>query len=323
MIVYPIIFIIGLIGNLLSSLIFSTTELSQASCGVYFLLLAIYDLIGLLGGLHHCLTIGYHIQVPNATYCRARNFLVYTSTDMVSWMIVVVSVDRYLKVKFPFKARMYCTHKLSVTVACILTTILILKNIHLATVFIGDFTATATDNCGPNPNYPAYVIFFENIWPWIDLTTFVLLPFLIVTSCNIFIIKDLYKRRLKLGLRNLDRSLIRFLLISSISLIICNFPVSITIVIYPYISKNNGKSGHNDKVAFVFNLLRLPSYASLAFNFYLYYYSSSIFRQQAILLFKCLFRVQIEFNNINIRTTETSRMQSPKQLTLTEVSDGK
>ncbi|CAF0757535.1 unnamed protein product [Rotaria sp. Silwood1] len=275
MIIYPIIFIIGIIGNLLSSLIFSITDLSQTSCGIYFLLLAIYDSIGLLGGLHHCLILGYHISIPNATYCRARNFLAYTSIDMVSWMIVAISVDRYVKVKFPIHARIYCTKKLTVIVACILMTILILKNIHLATVFIGDFTDNAADNCDPNPDYPTYVKFFENVWPWIDLTTFVLLPFIIVTSCNIFIIKYQYKRHLKFGLRNLDRSIIRFLLISSISLIICNFPVSITIVIYPYISKNNAKNDHNDKVVFVFNLLRLPAYASLAFNFYLYYYSSN------------------------------------------------
>ncbi|CAF4378443.1 unnamed protein product, partial [Adineta steineri] len=32
MIIYPIIFIVGLIGNLLSSLLFSITELNQTSC---------------------------------------------------------------------------------------------------------------------------------------------------------------------------------------------------------------------------------------------------------------------------------------------------
>jgi hypothetical protein len=320
-IVYPIIFIIGFIGNFLSSLLFSITELSQTSCGVYFLLLAVFDSLALIGGLHHCLTIGYHIQVSNAVYCRVRNFLLYTSMDMASWMVVAISVDRFYKVKYPLQARIYCTQKLTIIVSSILAVILSLKNVHFLTKFIGDFSDDADDNCDPNPAYPTYVSFFKNIWPWIDLVTFALLPFIIVTSCNIFIIYNQYKRRLQFGYRNLDHSLIKFLLISSISFIICNFPISITIVIYPYIPTNPGKKEHYDGVTFAFDLLRLPSYASLALNFYLYYYSSSLFRQQAILLFKRIFRIQLESDQDIISMNETIRLRWQRQLNSTEASD--
>ena len=292
MIIYPVIFITGLIGNLLSALLFSVTELSQTSCATYFLLLSVFDSLALIGGLHHCLTIGYHVQVPNASYCRARNFLLYTSMDMASWMVVAISVDRFCKVKFPLQARIYCTQRLTIMVSCILTLIFILKNIHLSTVFIGDFSTDAADNCDPNPAYPKYVSFFKNFWPWIDLVTFTLLPFIIITYCNSFIIYNHYERRLKFGFRKIDRSLVKFLLISSISFIICNFPIAITIVIYPYISANYDEKKQYSNVAFVFDLLRLPSYGSLALNFYLYYYSSSLFRQQAVLLFKRIFHME-------------------------------
>lgn len=322
-IIFPIIFVIGLIGNMLSSLLFSTTELSQTSCGIYFLLLAISDSIALIGGLHHCLTIGYHISIPYASYCRARNFLVYASTDLVSWMIVAISVDRYLRVKFPIRARLFCTQKLSEVVACILTFVFILKNVHLATTYIGDFTHDALDTCDPNPSYPEYVKFIGNIWPWIDLTTFVLLPFIIVTYCNIFIINDLYKRHAKLGYRVLDRSLIRLLLISSISLIICNFPISITVVIYPYITSDHVKKEYYDEVGFIFDLLRIPSYASFALNFYLYYYSSSLFRQQATILFHRLCRTDAKSKEIHILSYEMSRTRTPKRLSFREDSEQK
>jgi hypothetical protein len=74
-IIFPIIFFLGFIGNLFSSILFSVTKLNHTSCGIYFLLLAIFDLLALIGGLHHCLRIGYHVQVSNAIYCRLRNFL--------------------------------------------------------------------------------------------------------------------------------------------------------------------------------------------------------------------------------------------------------
>ena len=160
-IVFPIIFTLGLIGNLFSSIIFSITKLNLTSCGIYFLLLAVFDFLALIGGLHHCLTIGYHVEIRSAGYCRARNFLLYASMDMASWMVVAISVDRYLKVKFPIKARMYATRKLAIIVSSVIAVIFIMKNVHLLTAFIGDFTDDAADNCDPNPDYPNYMFFFQ------------------------------------------------------------------------------------------------------------------------------------------------------------------
>ena len=310
-IVFPAIFILGLVGNLLSSILFSITKLSHTTCGIYFLLLAIFDSLALIGGLHHCLTIGYHVPVPNAMYCRARNFFLYTSMDMTSWMVVAISVDRYLKVKYPIKARMYATRKLSIIISSIIFIIFVIKNFHLITVFIGDFSDDAADNCDPNPAYPSYVWFFKNIWPWIDLATYALLPFIIVSFCNAFIIYDQYKRRLKLRNRNLDLSLITLLLVSSFTLIACNLPISILAAIYPYISTSyDTKDVYND-VAFAFDILRLPSYASLAFNFYLYYYTSALFRQQAVLVYQRICRKEIQTEQMEmsprIPTIETNQ----------------
>ncbi|UJR35661.1 hypothetical protein I4U23_028411 [Adineta vaga] len=296
-IVYPVVFLLGIIGNVLSSLLFSITKLKRTSCGVYFLLLAIADSIALIGGLHHCLTIGFNIKVANASYCRARNFLLYTAMDMASWMVVAISVDRFLKMKYPIKARKYATQKLAIIISCIITMIFILKNFHLATVFIGDFSDDAADHCDPNPDYPKYMIFFKNIWPWIDVATFALFPFVIVAVCNAFIIHDQYKRRLKLRKRNLDHSLITLLLVSSISLIICNLPITILAAVYPYVSLSYDTNDTYDEVAFAFDILRLPSYGSLALNFYLYYYNSIVFRQQAVFLFKRMFCISIERND--------------------------
>jgi hypothetical protein len=310
MIIYPFIFLIGIIGNLFSSLLFSITKLNRTSCGIYFLLLAIFDSLALIGGLHHCLTIGYHVEVPNAMYCRARNFFLYASMDMASWMTVAISVDRYFKEKFPIKARIYATRKLSIIISCIIIIVFIIKNVHLATVFIGDFTDDAADNCDPNPDYPTYVSFFKKVWPWIDLVTFAVLPFIIVSICNAFIIHEQYKRRVKLRKRNLDRALITLLLVTSISLIICNLPITILAVIYPYISLSYDTNDAYDGVAFAFDLLRFPSYGSLALNFYFYYYSSILFRQQAVLLFKRICLIKSKTNDYEL-TTQIYTDQTP------------
>ncbi|CAF0867353.1 unnamed protein product [Adineta ricciae] len=322
-IVYPIVFLLGLIGNLFSSLVFSITKLQRTSCGVYFILLAVADSIALIGGLHHCLTIGYHVKVRNAIYCRVRNFLLYTAMDMASWMVVAISVDRFLKMKFPIKGRKYATRKLAIIVSCVITTVFVLKNAHLATPFIGDFSEDAADHCDPNPDYPNYMSFFKNVWPFIDLATFALFPFVIVTVCNAFIIRDQYKRRFKLRKRNLDHSLITLLLVSSISLIICNLPITILAVVYPYVSLSYDTNDTYDEVAFAFDILRLPSYGSLALNFYLYYYNSAVFRQQAVLLFKRIFRIPIERNE-DIELTNripTDRTRFENRLYSIEESD--
>lgn len=314
MIVYPIIFIIGLVGNLISSLLFSITELGETSCAVYFLVLAISDSVALISGFHYSLTIGYHLPVSSATYCRVRNFLSYTSVDLASWMVVAISVDRFYKVKWPLRAHVYCTRKLTMIVSSVLIGLLALKNVHLATKFIGDFSINAADNCDPNPDYPGYVWFFQTVWPWIDLAVFAILPFAIVTSSNIFIIYNQYRRRLKFGYQKLDCSLIKLLLISSISFILCNFPISIAIVVFPYVSQHFTEKTHYDGVNFTFDLLRIPSYASLALNFYFYYYSSGIFRQQALLLFKRIFQMVISIGEFIRRTINVRNKQIEGEL---------
>lgn len=299
-IAFPVIFVFGIIGNLFSSIIFSVTKLNRTSCGIYFLLLAIYDSIALIAGLHHCLTIGYRVSIPNGIYCRIRNFLLYMSMDMASWMIVAISVDRSLKAKYPIKARIYSTRQLAIIVSSILTFIFTIKNAHLLTIFIGDYTIDAADNCDPNPDYPRYVFFFKNVWPWIDLTTYALLPFILVTISNAFIIYDQYTRRFKKRKRTLDMSFIRLLLVSSISFIVCNLPITILAIIYPYISLSYSTNKLYDNVAFAFDMLRLPAYISLGLNFYLYYYTSLLFRQQAYILIQQLFPTQTNTNDIEL-----------------------
>jgi hypothetical protein len=145
------------------------------------------------------------------------------------------------------------------------------------------------------------------------LTTYALLPFIIVAICNAFIIHDQYYRRVKLRKRNLDLSLITLLLVSSISLIVCNLPLTIIAVIYPYISISYDTNELYDGVAFAFDILRLPTYVSLALNFYLYYYTSTLFRQQAVLLFKRIFRVQDKITDIELSNriyTDQGRLEN-------------
>lgn len=312
-IVFPIIFILGLFGNALSSLLFSITKLNQTTCGIYFLVLAIADSVALIGGLHHCLTIGYHVPVPNATYCRVRNFFLYTAMDVASWMVVAISVDRCLKVKYPISARTYATRRLAIIVSVVVNIVSILKNFHLATVYIGNFNEDAADNCDPNPNYPSYVFFFKNIWPWLDLVTYALFPFIIVAICNGIIIYDQYKRRMVQRQREIDVSLITLLLISSLSLIFGNLPITIISVIYPYVSLSYDNNEIYDVVAFLFDLCRLPSYASLGLNFYLYYYKSILFRQQTIYLCRRIFRIKQVNNEMEMASriyTEPNRLDN-------------
>ena len=165
------------------------------------------------------------------------------------------------------------------------------------------------------------MLFFRTIWPWIDLTTFALLPFIIVTVSDSLIIYDRYKSGLKFGHRHLDRSLVKFLLISSLTFIFCNFPFAITIALYPYISSTHRKDDRYDQAAFLFDFLRLFSYASLALTFYLYYYSSSIFRQQAIHLVQRLCHCMRSSSVAPIEPSSPNPLvRGRQQLTLAETS---
>ena len=105
----PIIAVFGILGNLVSFLVFVATYLKHMSSSVYLAGLAISDSVFLFVVL-----ISWSNNIGNKTYhqhgwCHLFVYLAYVSSFLSVWFVVCFTVERHIAVCFPLKRQTWCT----------------------------------------------------------------------------------------------------------------------------------------------------------------------------------------------------------------------
>ncbi|CAF3184438.1 unnamed protein product [Rotaria sp. Silwood2] len=88
---------VGSIGNSLSFIVFKQKQLRKHSTFRYLAYLSIVDLIVLYLGLGYIILRDYFsfdIRVQNLFLCKFHTFLTYVTTQLSSWILTIVSIDR-------------------------------------------------------------------------------------------------------------------------------------------------------------------------------------------------------------------------------------
>ena len=258
----PLLLGFGTCTNIFSLLVLSRKRMRKHSTYVYLAILSVIDLLALwLGLVRDYLSHGYGITIQSSWLCKLHSFLFYYTLDFSSWILVAVSIDRFVAITFVFSS--YTRQLLLKVLAkprlicCIIGCCLMLLNLHFVfyveaqskpshhstSAATGDISTTTTSttttttaerlraneirlsdvpqrsldysysqhylnmnnnnhfhtigvsveylNCIIDVNkHPGYVKFFLNVWPYIDLSAYAILPFCFMFICNIAIIKN-------------------------------------------------------------------------------------------------------------------------------------
>ena len=107
----PILIFCGIIGNIISLVIWTRRSMRKFSTYFYLAVLASADIFVLLVGLLRLwigeLT-GHDVRDTHDITCKLFTWLGYTSSDFSAWLIIAVTCERYLVVCHPFKiSRLY------------------------------------------------------------------------------------------------------------------------------------------------------------------------------------------------------------------------
>ena len=106
--------IIGIPGNILSILVLKRKNLIEQNISLYFIALAISDLIYLI-----CPSSVYVSSIylnalqeinANSFYCKINKFFNNTMLQISSYLLVIVSIERTLAVIYPHKVRLLKFH---------------------------------------------------------------------------------------------------------------------------------------------------------------------------------------------------------------------
>ena len=127
----PLVVLIGIPGNILSFLVMKSRRYRHKSYSHYLCTLAIFDslvLIGrylqrvdhmMLGTVNRSLYDGY-----GDAACKIHNFAEHVCYLMSSWLVLCMTMERFIAVNFPFKKETYCRPRSAVTVILVVFAIM-------------------------------------------------------------------------------------------------------------------------------------------------------------------------------------------------------
>ncbi|CAF0859546.1 unnamed protein product [Didymodactylos carnosus] len=197
---YPILLIIGTIGNLLSLIVL--LQMRSHSVYRYLTFMSIADTALLYTGLLRDLLLSsnFHIHIQGNLLCKIHVFFFYNTFHLSSWFRCCLNLDRYVAVKFPIYTSKWCRTKQACINTCIITILFSILNFHLILFVHGDMDSSIISysttvnpfqyqKCYLNNHYQQ---FFLSIYSWIDMLVVTIIPFLFIIMCNLTVINRVF-----------------------------------------------------------------------------------------------------------------------------------
>lgn len=315
-----IILIFGLIGNGLVIYLMRSSSLSKLTISIYLISLAISDSIALLSDLFVVWLdlIQENFSLQTLTDCKIYYFNFVTRL-LSSWIIMTISMDRFLSVFYPQKTRKFLSHKYCLIRIVLLVTIAVATNIHYLVIIRAP--AEVTLDCYPVGNV-ATIYWYETIWPIFYIILDSILPSTLLIIFNSLIIYKTKKSKKNIKQsasqnkkqeRQSQRKMSLTVFAICFSFLVLTLPLNLHNIFTAnllsqsdeYASENNNSLEYHIKrheilkQLFIDRLLELYMSIVHGINFFLYIMTSNLFRNQFYLLLKLKFNINLFNNRIN------------------------
>ena len=106
---FPILVPIGLVGNTLSFLIMIKPSNRKMSTCIYMAAISMNDNAVMLLAGHRWLASVIQFYKRNLTECSFKPFLVKTASLNSTFLVVAMTIDKYIAIKWPHKAATFST----------------------------------------------------------------------------------------------------------------------------------------------------------------------------------------------------------------------
>lgn len=314
----PVIIFLGMIGNILSFLVFCCTYLRRMSSSVYLAALSVSDFVFLFALFFTWITTLDINVVSMNGLCQFLIYLTYVTSFLSVWYVVCFTVERHLSVCFPLLRQRLCQPRRAKIVVLVLSILgMIIYNFALWTSVVTDVYGHS--QCIVDDRYFDVVITINNI----DTLVTLVVPALVITVSNIRISYALskfyrfYRTRCSAERLNsnsgsslssdcstlysnssynrLQMKVTKMLLLVSSVFLLCNIP-SHLIRVYAFArSRNDVNYSPSRTLLLIQRLAMLLYYAGFSTNVVLYSVSGKTFRLAFVRLFHCLAHRAVNF----------------------------
>lgn len=294
----PVLIILGTFGNVFSFLILKNRAMLKFSTYFYLMVMAVADTLVLYVGLLRLWVgelTGLDIRDRTDWTCKLTNVIGYTVSDFSVWLIIAVTVERYMVVCHPFQASSVCSSARAHRIVAALLIIFTCLNLHFCwTVHIAQFVRNgySIPQCTALEVHARLVL---EAWPWVDTLVYSLLPFVLIVALNGMIIRQvLVARGRRTDLRNYGNKyeqrrpsqegstrLTVMLMTISFAFLLTTLPMSVVNIASALC---RGECSDDERRQSAFRLARtvteLLMYANHSVNFFLYCATGQKFRHQ-------------------------------------------
>ncbi|CAF3024417.1 unnamed protein product [Rotaria sp. Silwood2] len=276
---YLIIFIFGFTGNIASLLTFIRPTLRCVSTGTLFIVLAISDTLFLSASIFDFIDFG--LQVPLYTHinydilCRYRIFVISMTQICSAWILVIISIDRWIRTRFSHKSITLCIPKKALILVVILIFFdAIIHSPMLTSLFGMLLPGVAIIACGPNIKQKVYINFYYYIWTIVQRAL----------SQQIIFQNQTINRN-----RRFQKELFLLMLSSIIIFLTTTLPIAIYHIVFPKQVLTMKVEEYGLVMSISAGLTFFWSF-NYAMNFYIHCLTSKLFRKEFIELIKSISR---------------------------------
>ncbi|KAH3701850.1 hypothetical protein DPMN_076846 [Dreissena polymorpha] len=287
---------IGIPGNV-ACFVTSSNMKPFRSSDLYMAALAVADLTSLLIKFSYVRITATNSRLGDVG-CQWFYALGSTSVMYANWIVVALTLERFIAVTLPLKVKQLCQKRSSICVLAVLFIVVFLANIQFLFTFEEMSDVFLTWTCASKQDFRTFHTF---TWYWIDGALYAFLPTLFILVFNGLIIfkirkSTLEKRHLSAEQRhstetsNYQRQITVMLLSVSVAFVVLTLPNCTFFIVKAYWSWMESAHGVA-KYYLVMQIVFVLSDLSHALNFYLYCISGRKFRQKFLkLVQKCFHR---------------------------------
>ena len=303
----PFLLIIGTIGNVLSFCVLLRKAMRRTSTYNYLAVLSFTDMLVLYVGLLRLWVgelTGVDIRDESDWSCKIISMAGYTVSVYSVWLLIAVTVERYIVTVHSLRAPTMCTQGRAVKTIGLILLILLSVNLHFLWTTQIQSKKQQEPRCNGAEGYEQLV---ERIWPWIDACLYCILPFVIICILNCLIVhKVVLSRRMRRLLpgssmsgstnnnggtgsgnnrsaNNESSARVTIMLLTiSFTFLVCTLPMNVTLVHRAILGFDTMSLKEVSQYQLSRTVSELLMYTNHSINFYLYLLTGQKFRQQLI-----------------------------------------
>lgn len=282
------VFLMGIFGNIISFKIYSNKSMIKSSFSIYFRVVCVSDFLITVHSFTFLLqsVYDYDLHIKNDFLCKTLDYVVYVLSPISGYLLVVISIDRFVKIKFTHRFEFIYKRKFQISLIIVIISYNVLfysgflwnKQLNENITVDNETNLTTVEyTCDDSPNMNA---FYQ-----MDVYNSAVVPYILMVFFSCATIWVVFQSRNKItpnsisnsGMSKRDKKFAFTSIALNTIFLILNLPVVLFIAYGNYLDE--------DLYNMIYKILNTLYYSNYGASLYVQLAVNSIFRSEFLFIF--------------------------------------